>query len=239
MATSIERPPRAKEQLRMLSGVDFLEPLSEEELEELLTRSPEKHYRPREIFPTPSEEDDRIFVIMEGRVRIYKLGPEGREQTLTEIGDGTGFMAQRLQGSYAQALVPTTILALSEEETKRLFGRNPEVAIRLLRVVAGRLRQTDERLADVALKEVPARVASVILQLIEEEGIVTSEGYKIPTRYTHERLGAMIGAKRVTVSRAFARLQDEGAVELRRRLIYIKEIEELRRIAGGELPLIH
>jgi CRP/FNR family cyclic AMP-dependent transcriptional regulator len=172
-------------------------------------------------------------VVHEGRVRIYKLGPEGREQTLTEIGDGTGFMAQRLQGSYAQALVPTTILALSEEETKRLFGRNPEVAIRLLRVVAGRLRQTDERLADVALKEVPARVASVIVQLIEDEAVVTGEGYKIPTRYTHERLGTMIGAKREAVTRAFGRLQDKGAVELRRRLIYIKDIEELRRIARG------
>src|SRR5215212_3523696 len=233
MARSIEHPTRAKEQLRMLSGVDFLEPLSEEELEELLTRSPQRHYKPREIFSTPTEEDDRIFVVKEGRVRIYKLCPLGREQTLTEIGDGTGFMAQRLQGAYAQALVPTTILALSEEETKRLFGRNPEVAIRLLRVVAGRLRQTDERLADIALKEVPARVASVIVQLIEEEGFVTSEGYKIPTRYTHERLGAMIGAKRVTVSRAFGRLQDEGAVELRRRLIYIKNIEKLSRIARG------
>ncbi len=224
---------RREQAIKHLSLVDILEPLSEEELEELVTRSPEKHYRPKEIFSTPSEEDDRIFVIMEGRVRIYKLGPEGREQTLTEIGDGTGFMAQRLQGSYAQALVPTTILALSEQETKRLIGSNPEVAIRLLRVVAGRLRQSDERLADIALKEVPARVASVIVQLIEEEGIVTREGYKIPTRYTHERLGAMIGAKRVTVSRAFARLQDEGAVELSRQLIYIKDIEELRRIARG------
>jgi len=220
-------------EVRKLSGVDFLEPLSEEELEELLTRSPEKHYRPKEIFSTPYEEDDRIFVVTEGRVRIYKLGPEGREQTLTEIGEGTGFMAQRLRGSYAQALVPTTILALSEEETKRLFRRNPEVAIRLLRVVAGGLRQSDERLADIALKEVPARVASVIVQLIEDEGIVTGEGYKIPTRYTHERLGTMIGAKREAVTRAFGSLQDEGVVEVRRRLVYIKDIEELRRIARG------
>jgi len=234
MARSIERPPMEKEQLRMLSGVDFLEPLSEEELEELLTRSPQRHYRPREIFSTPSEDDDRIFVVKEGRVRIYKLGPQGREQTLTEIGDGTGFMAQRLQGSYAQALEPTTILALSEEETKRLFGRKPEVAIRLLRVVAGRLRQTDERLADIALKEVPARVASVIVQLIEEEGVVTGEGYKIPTRYTHERLGAMIGAKRVSVSRAIRKLKEAGAIEVHKRHIHISDLQVLRWFAEAK-----
>jgi CRP/FNR family transcriptional regulator len=221
----------------MLCGADFLESLSKEELEELIKRNPEKHFRPREIFSTPYEEDNRFFVIKEGRVRLYQLGPEGQEQTLTELGDRTTFAAQRLQGAYAQAVEPTTILALSEEELKRVIERNPEVAIQLIRVLARRVCLCDERLADIALKEVPARVASILLQLIEDESVVTGDGYKIPTRYTHERLGAMIGAKRVSVSRAFRSLKEAGAVELKGRNIHIKDMEVLKNFAKAKRNL--
>ena len=85
----MEHTPKEKEQVRILSGVDFLEALSEEELGELITRNPESHFRPKEIFSTPYEEDDRLFVVKTGRVRIYKIGPEGQEQTLGELGGRT------------------------------------------------------------------------------------------------------------------------------------------------------
>jgi DNA-binding transcriptional regulator YhcF (GntR family) len=56
-------------------------------------------------------------------------------------------------------------------------------------------------------------------------------GYAILTHYTHERLGTMIGANRTAVTRAFGLLQDEGAVQLRRRLIYVTDIDALRKSA--------
>jgi len=65
--------------------------------------------------------------------------------------------------------------------------------------------------------------------LVESEGVRTITGYRIPAHYTHERLGTMIGANRVAVTRAFGLLQDVGAVELRRRLIYVTDIGALRR----------
>jgi len=67
---------------------------------------------------------------------------------------------------------------------------------------------------------------------LESEGVMTGEHeLKIPTHYTHEYLGTMIGANREAVTRAFGHLQDEGLVELRRRLIYVREVEALRRRA--------
>ena len=82
------------------------------------------------------------------------------------------------------------------------------------------------------MKDVRARLAGIIVQLVESEGVVSGEGYRIPSHYTHERLGTMIGAKREGVTRALSKLQDEGAVELRRRLIHVSNIEALRRVAG-------
>jgi CRP/FNR family transcriptional regulator, cyclic AMP receptor protein len=88
---------------------------------------------------------------------------------------------------------------------------------------------------DVTLKEVPARLASLILFLVESEGVQVPGEIRIPTRYTHKHLGTMIGANREAVTRTFGRLQDEGALQIRRRLIYVEDVEALERAAGRRL----
>ncbi len=93
------------------------------------------------------------------------------------------------------------------------------------------MRMYQNRLEDIGLKSVPARLASLILQLAESEGVMTPEAPKIPTHYTHRQLAAMIGASRVSVTKVFAHLQDIGAVELKRRHIYIKDVQALERAA--------
>jgi CRP/FNR family cyclic AMP-dependent transcriptional regulator len=68
---------------------------------------------------------------------------------------------------------------------------------------------------------------------LESEGLVTSEGYKIPTRYTHQQLATMIGANREAVIRAFGRLRLEGGVELRNRRVFVTDLDTLKRTAQG------
>ena len=63
---------------------------------------------------------------------------------------------------------------------------------------------------------------------------MTREGYKIPTRYTHRQLAAVVGSKRETVTKAFTLLQKAGAVELKRRRIHVKDIEALKSAARQE-----
>ena len=62
--------------------------------------------------------------------------------------------------------------------------------------------------------------------------LLPSQALQIPTRYTHEQLATMIGAKRVAVTRAFGRLQDAGCVSLWRRQIYVTDLTTLREVAG-------
>jgi CRP/FNR family cyclic AMP-dependent transcriptional regulator len=212
--------------------VDFLQPLSEEELETLAKRCPDQHYSQGEILSNPWEAGERFFIIKKGRVRVYELGAEGREQTLAEISDGSAFAAQRTNGAYTQALEETTIVSLGREDLKEVIRNNPETGVRIIEKLVENLRSSESRLADISLKEVPARLASLILQLCESEGVVSREGYKIPTHYTHERLGSLIGAKRVAVTRAFKELKESGAVEVSNRYIYIKDVEMLKQQAS-------
>ena len=229
-----------EEEVQILSRVEILEPLSEEELRELLRQRSDTHLKPGEIFYTPESASEKLFILKKGRVRIFRTA-DARELTLAEIEAGTVFgemalTAQRLQGAYAQAMEPSILISLSRSDIEHLILQKPRVGIRLVNLLSERLRSYESRMEDLTLKDIHARLASLILLLCEGEGVMTPQNIKIPHHYTHERLGTMIGANREAVTRAFAKLQDEGAVELRRRLIYIRDMEALRRVAGHPPP---
>jgi CRP/FNR family transcriptional regulator, cyclic AMP receptor protein len=227
---------KPEEKLRLLSMVDILEPLSREEMKELSLRVPDTHVQRGRIFYTPKERSEALFMLKKGRVRIYRVGPDGRELTLSVVGPGTVFgemslTAQRLENAYAEAMEPSVICAMKRHDLERLVMEKPQVGLKVMSVLSERLSRTEDRMEDIALKEVPARLAGFILQLIESEGVVTREGYKVPTHYTHRQLATMIGSKRETVTKAFTLLQQAGTVELKRRRIHVKDLEALKRAA--------
>ena len=224
------------EQVRLLTLVDIFEPLSREEIEKINWRHLNTSVEGGETFYTPMDLCETLFVLQKGRVRIYRATPEGREFTLAVLQSGTVFgemvlTGQRLRNCYAQAVEESEVSAMCRADLERLILDKPEVGLQLVHLLSDRLGTYETRLEDIALKEVPARLASLILLLIEAEGIRTATGYKIPTRYTHQQLGSMIGANREAVTRAFMRLREIGAVETRRRYIHVEDIEALERAA--------
>ncbi len=176
-------------------------------------------------------------MLKRGKVRIYKVTPEGWEFTLAVVEAGTMFgemalTAQRMREAYAEAAEPSDICVLKGEDLERLVRANPDVGLAMMRVLGERLRVCEERLEGIGLKSVPARLASLVLQLAESEGVMTPEGPRIPTHYTHRQLATMIGASRESVTRAFSKLQGAGAVELKRRHIHVKDVQALESAAS-------
>ena len=229
-----------EEKIRLLSMVDILEPLSREEIKELSLRVPDTYFERDQLLYTPHERSETLFMLKKGRVRIYRIGPDGREITLIVVGAGTVFgemslTAQRLENAFAEAMEPVVVCAMKRHDLERLVMDKPQVGLKLMSVLSERLSLAEDRMEDIALKEVPARLANFILQLIESEGVVTPEGYKIPTRYTHRQLATMIGSKRETVTKAFTLLQRAGVVELKRRRMHVGDIEALKKVANEGL----
>ncbi len=225
-----------EESLKLLSMVDMFEPLSRDEIEEIEWQKLETHVEPGEVFFTPMDLSETLFILQSGRVRIYRKTPEEREFTLAVFGSGTVFgemalTAQRLRNAYAEALEPSTVFAMCRADLERLILNKPQVGLQLTYLLGERLMRYEARMEALGLKEVPARLAGLILELIESEGVKTGEDYRIPTHYTHQQLGTMIGANREAVTRAFARLQDLGVVELKRRRIHVRDLETLSQAA--------
>jgi CRP-like cAMP-binding protein len=228
-------PRNSAERIKLLSEVDVLEVLGTEEMSWLAQRILERDFRSGEIVYVPGDASEVVFLLLAGRVRLYGMSGE-RELTFEVILGGSMFgiasLAERTQVEYAQALEPSRVGLLSLQDFWRLVGRNPVANARVIGVLGERLRRNRSRMKDIALKEVPARLASLILDLVEGEGIVTREGhYAIHTPYTHEQLATMIGAKRVAVTKAFRNLQEAGCLRRSRRQIYVFDLATLQRCA--------
>src|SRR5918992_3288085 len=229
---SEERPTmREDEEVELLSRVDLFESLSKEEIRVLLRQNSEVRLREGETFYAPWEQGGKLFILKKGRMRLYRS--EGaREFTLEVVDAGTvfgemAFTPYRLRESFARATEPSVVFAMERSEVERLIEEKPQVGIRMISLLSERLHYYETRIEDVTLKEVPARLASLILFLVEHEGVRVPGEIRIPTHYTHEHLGTMIGANREAVTRAFGRLQDEGAVQIRRRIIHVDDVEAL------------
>src|SRR5215203_6654842 len=158
---------------------------------------------------------------------------------LDVLGSGTVLWARRLElvdthAVHAQAVEPSVVAFMRREDLDRFILKNPEVGLRMMDLLAERLGSSNERMAEVAHKDVVSRLASQILRLLESEGVVDPEGYKLPAAYTHEELGTMIGAGRVAVSRALKDLREAGAVQTGRTTVHVRDTEILERIARAE-----
>jgi CRP/FNR family cyclic AMP-dependent transcriptional regulator len=223
-----------EEQIKLLTLVDIFEPLSREEIEAIQWKHLNTSVEEGETFYTPMDLCETLFVLQKGRVRIYRATPEGREFTVAVVGSGTVFgemvlTGQRLRNSYAQAIEESEVSTMCRADVERLILDKPRVGLQLVHLLGERLAIQETRMEDMALKEVPSRLAGLILFLIENEGIRTSTSYKVPSRYTHQQLGSMIGANREAVTRALARLRELGALNVRRRYIHVEDIEALKR----------
>ena len=229
------KPPEEEDLAPLLAKVEMLGPLSSESALWLARRTPQMRLESGQTVYSPRYAGTIVFALLEGRVRLYRtLG--GAEITFEIIEAGRLFgdvqaLTGRRRESYAEALLPSRVALLSTRVIRHLMRESPEVGLRMAEELSERLYEYQQRMLDVALKKVPARLASLLERLFETEGVVTREGVGIGTRYTHEQFASMIGAKRVVVSRAMARLRCVGAVEIKERRLYLRDRAALRRAA--------
>jgi CRP/FNR family transcriptional regulator, cyclic AMP receptor protein len=228
-------PMSLEEQIHLLSMVDILAPLSDEEMEDLAKRTPDTFLEHGDVLYTPQEGIERLFILKKGRVQLYEVA-RGNEITLSVVEGGNVFgemalTGQSLSGVYVRAIAPSTVVSLRREELEGLIMNKPEVGLRLVRELAQKLHASEARYAGVIGKDVPARLATLILTLVDSEGVEISESYLIPTHYTHDQLASMIGCRRVAVTRAFRKLEGAGAVQLKERRIIVKDHEVLKELS--------
>ena len=233
----IEGVPQ-EEQGRSLAEVDILASLAPQEIERLSLLTSSVHLGAGETFAL-DEEQGALLLLVSGRVRVHEPNAAGPGLTISivealTVVTQTCFAARPSRAVVVEALEPSVLRVLEGEDFEDLVQRNPEVGVKMIRLLSERLAACEARLSDLVRKEVPARLASLLLRLSERQGITTPAGtHMIPARYTHQQFASMVGSNREAVTRAFRRLRDAGAVGVTDRRVYVKDAHVLERLASA------
>jgi CRP/FNR family transcriptional regulator, cyclic AMP receptor protein len=218
------------DKLRYLSEITVFQDLSPREMEEL-NRITTISVVPRgRVFYRPEEPGEVLFIVKEGRVQLYRISPEGKKLVITTLGPHTLFgemalLGTKLHNTFAEAVEDCTICVMSRNDLERLILSKPQVALRILEITGRRLREAEERLENMAFKGIPARLASLLLRLAQEQGSNDITGL------THQDLAESVGTYRETATQVLNDLKADGYIEIGRKRITILDPEGLAAVA--------
>ncbi len=182
------------------------------------------------------EPGDRMYVILDGKVKLGQTSPDGRESLLAVLGPGEVFGELSLfdpgpRTATATAVTDTVVVGLGHADLRPWLTGRPEVAEALLQALAQRLRRTNEALADLVFSDVPGRVAKQLLELADKFGQPGPDGVLVHHDLTQEELAQLVGASRETVNKALADFTQRGWIEVDQRQVLLMDMERLARRA--------
>ncbi|MEF3274893.1 MAG: Crp/Fnr family transcriptional regulator [Chloroflexus sp.] len=209
-----------------------LDPTAQAELNALLQID---SYPAGHLFHTSNETGRHVFFLQQGRVRIYKLSPEGRALTLLVLNPPSLFGEMALIGAgvhdtCAEAMTDCIAARIDREALRAFLSRQPKAAIELMELMGARLRLMEQRLADIAFKSVPQRLAALLLDLAGDPTDETAPATLV--RYTHQQLAEMIGAYRETVTKALGDMREANLIRIADDAIILVDPVQLRRLAS-------
>jgi CRP-like cAMP-binding protein len=191
-----------------------------------------------QIFFAPEESGDRLYLLRRGRVRIYKLSPEGRALTLLILEPESLFGEMALaegwvHDTFAESMTDCSIGTLGRDDLRRALNAYPAASLRFMNIMSRRLRALERKLADIAFKSVPQRLATVLLSLADTQaGRAEPATPPAVVRYTHQQLAEMIGSYRETVTKAIGEFREASLIRVEEDAIYLTDLAQLRELAG-------
>jgi CRP/FNR family cyclic AMP-dependent transcriptional regulator len=221
---------------QILRRVQLFAGLAPEEMRFLAERAVARSYAPGEMVFTEGDPCAGLFIVSRGSVRIFKTSPGGREQILSIDGPGSSIAELPVfdGGTYpasVAALTASVLLFIAKKDFQSLCLQHPEVALKVIKVVGGRLRRLVGIIEELSFTTVRQRLAAHLLRLAKSEGTSGAEGITIPMPANQQELASHIGTVRELVSRNLSRLQAEGIVRLDGKELVISNLEALREEA--------
>mgnify|MGYP001762198674 CR=1 FL=1 len=182
------------------------------------------------------EPGDKLYIIVEGKLKLSRTAPDGRENLLAILGPSDMFGELSIfdpapRTSSAICVTDVRTYTMDRAALRRWLDAQPQIAEQLLRVLARRLRRTNNSLADLIFTDVPGRVAKALLQLAQRFGSQEGNTVRVNHDLTQEEIAQLVGASRETVNKALAEFAHRGWIRLEGKSVVICESEHLARRA--------
>lgn len=222
--------------VNVLGKAPLFDAIDEEDTKALLAITAEVKLGRGQTLFAEGDAGDRLYVILEGKVKLIRTAPDGRENLLSVQGPGEMFgelslFDPRARTSSAIAVTDVRLAGLGHDDLRPWIANRPEVAVHLLRALAQRLRRTNDVLADLVFTDVPGRVAKALLDLADRFGTRGDDGLHVHHDLTQEELAQLVGASRETVNKALADFAGRNWLRIEAKAVVILDEERLRRRA--------
>ena len=222
-----------------LEGIPMFRGLPLEQREELGKIVITQSFKRGESIFLEGEDAHGFYVVSSGRVKVFKISFEGKEQILHILGPGEPFaevpvFAGKNFPANAEALEQSTVLYFSREKFFNLINTIPQLAMNMLAVLSVRLHQFTVLIEDLALKEVPGRLAAYLLYLNEKQG----NPEEVTLDITKTQLASLLGTIPETLSRMLTRMTSEGIITSQgTSAVGLDNVDMLEKLASGEVRL--
>jgi len=199
----------------IISAIPLFNGLPDDQLSAIREIAVEKHFNKGQTIFSEGDETKGFFVVIDGRVKIYKVSSEGKEQILhifeagQSFGEVTVFTGQQLPAN-AQTLAKTHLLFFPRSAFVDLITATPSLALNLLAIMSKKLRQFAAQIENLSLKEIPARLASYLIYLSEEQ----AAGEAVTLNVSKGQLASLLGTIPETLSRIFAKLSGQNLIRV-------------------------
>jgi CRP/FNR family transcriptional regulator len=224
----------------VLRGVSFFRGLSPQALELVASRMVRRFAPAGTLLFRKGERARGVYLLVGGRVEIYRSTADGREQVLHSetpvqsvaelpIFDGGEYPAS------GRAAEDSELYFLSLDDFQRLYREHPEIADAVIRNLGRRLRALVSVVEKVSLRSVPSRVAKTLLELAERSGVL-AEGGSFMVARTQSELAHELATSRESVARALSHLRKRRIIETSGREVTIRSVRGLEDLARGEEP---
>ena len=226
--------------LELLSSIPLFAGLTPEQLTKVAALAKLKAYGRQQTVVTQGDPAQALFAIVRGRLKVSSSGPEGRDVVLGIMSEGEVFGEVALLDGGARSatctsIEPCELLVIDREPFLELLESTPSIAVKLLHVLAGRLRRLSRRSEDAALLDVPSRLARSLLDLAHRFGERRAPGKSgifIALKLSQQELGDLVGATRESVNKHLNDWMRQGLWEQDHGRMVIADVDSFRRIAG-------
>lgn len=219
--------------IEQISSIPLFRGLPGKHIEDLAMIVVDQVFRRGQIIFSEGDEGTGFYVVIWGRVKIFKLSSEGKEQILhifgprEPFGEVPVFTGQHFPAN-AEAMEESRIFYFPRDSFIRLIEKNPSLALNMLAVLSRRLHRFTRLIDDLSLKEVPGRLASYLLYMSEQK----RGSDELELNITKGQLASLLGTIPETLSRILGRMTRQGLIESEGPRIKILDRQGLEGLAG-------
>jgi len=225
-----------------LAASDLFAGISSQERDALLDISRVRRFVRNSLLFSDGETAGGFFLIVSGRVKVFKISPDGKEQILHIFGAGeivgeVAVFSGRDFPASAVTLKDSEILYIPRDGFLRLATGRPEILLNMLATLSRRLRRFTVQIERLTLREVASRLAEVLLEIAGDPAPAGAEEDIADLQVTKSQLANQIGTTPETLSRTLGKMSRKGLISVDRSRVTLHDRPALEELASGGRPL--